>query len=506
MGHDGVKDLDFIFPVSKPTLNNFLDICASGIVFLNEDGAVRYANKKFLTLLDTSLDEVISKPLLDCLAPKDKPKIWASFQHLIGNGQTSVEPSINTVAISNDARKTPISVTFNSVYEGNQRLIFCVVEDISSHVNLHKELYKQTITDPLTNLYNRRYFDERLHQEFKRSNRYFRPFSVIIIDIDGFKQANDLFGHAFGDQMLIKATKTFKTVLRQEDTVYRYGGDEFAMILPETPKEGGAELAERLKNIFAADTNQMEKRIHLSLSLGIASYPEDGKDEKSLIGAADRRMYASKERGGNTVTAYDDLNLNDETSAMLLSLNNLAHLMEKKRGHGSQGLHHSQSIRSMATEIGHRMGLSSEQLSLLEQAAILHDIGSISISASILDKTESLTDDEWQLIKKHTLVGEEIIDMIMSDSHQDQLSSIKQIIGQHHERLDGSGYPRGLKADDICIEAKILAVSDVYSALRSKRPYREAFTRCEALEEIRNHAGTYYATEVVDQLLQIESD
>ncbi len=505
MGNDSGK-LDFLFPISNSTLNNFLNICSSGVVFLNEDGKALYANKKIEKILGYSRGEIINNPLDIFFTAKDRPKLTSTLKNITNINETNAEEAFDTTVINKNGERVSVSISYNVIQENGKSLFLCIIDDISSHVSLQNKLYKQAITDPLTGIFNRRHFDKKMSQEFKRAKRYSRSFSVIIIDIDGFKSANDIHGHSFGDQMLIKATKIFDCVLREGDSIYRYGGDEFAMLLPETTKEGCIDVAERLKNIFASDFSNNKNRIHLSLSMGVASYPEDGKNETGLIGAADQRMYYSKERGGNMVTAYDELDLlGDNASQTLHSLIRLANLMETKRGIGSHGLNHSQGIRTLSIEIAHRLNMTDDKISLIEQASMLHDIGFISLPTHVFEKKENLSETERNEIKKHTLIGEEIIDIFTRDNQNKELSEIKQIVGQHHERLDGSGYPRGLAAKQIRPEARILAVTDAYNAMRSKRPYRNAFSRNEALEEIKTLSGTHFDSEIVDHLIDIET-
>jgi len=499
--------LDFLFPISNSTLNNFLHICSSGVVFLNKDGNALYANKKIEKILGYSRGEIINNPLDIFFSAKDRPQLASTLKKITSSNETNTEDTFDTTAINKNGQKVPVSISYNVIQENGKKLFLCIIDDISPHVSLQNKLYKQAITDPLTGIFNRRHFNKKMSQEFNRAKRYSRSFSVIIIDIDGFKSANDIHGHSFGDQMLIKATKIFDGVLREGDSIYRYGGDEFAMLLPETTKEGCIDVAERLKNIFASDFSNNKNRIHLSLSIGVASYPEDGKDEKGLIGAADQRMYYSKERGGNMVTAYDEFDyLGNNTSQTLYSLISIANLMETKRGISSHGLNHSQVIRTLSIEIAHRLNMTADKISLIEQASMLHDIGFISMPTHLFEKKEILSETERNEIKKHTLIGEEIIDMLTQDSQKDQLSQIKQIVGQHHERLDGSGYPRGLTAKQIRPEARIIAVTDVYNAMRSTRPYRDAFPRKKALEEIKKLSGIQFDSDVVDHLIDIETN
>ncbi len=401
-----------------------------------------------------------------------------------------------------DGRKITVALSATEVRDHR----FITFTDVSERVALQRRLYRQSITDPLTGLFNRRYFDEYLTQEFARATRYRRPFSTIIIDIDGFKQANDLHGHAYGDAMLVKARDIFNAVMRDGDTIFRYGGDEFAMILPETTKEGAIEVSNRLRERFAHQCSDKQRRIKLSLSIGIASYPEDGMDERGLIGAADRRMYHSKESGGNMITAFDALDSHtDEAHALLCSLGTLVRLMEDTRGmKSSDGISHSQEIRALAVEIGRRMALPRERLQLLEQAAMLHDIGTLYIPADILLKAERLDAREWEEIKRHTEIGAEIIAAI-SAHHEGELKELPRIVAQHHEWVNGEGYPDGLEGEEIVLEARILAVADAYTAMITPRPYRDALTREEALEELRRLAGRQFDPRVVTHLAALEA-
>ncbi len=497
----------FNFPLSSSLVLSFANASANGLFVLDLQGNIEFANKKILDILSLNENDILGRNINSLIAPAYKEKESIAFDKVLQSDvAVYAGEKVETVLIGKEDIEITVSFTCNMLRHQAQSILFCVIEDLSHHLELQKQLYHQAITDSLTGLFNRRHFDVRLGEEFKRANRYRRAFSVVIIDIDGFKQANDLYGHQYGDEMLVKSTQVYQQVLREGDTVYRYGGDEFAMILPETSKEGAIELAERLKEIFAKQYSLSQKRINLSLSIGIASYPEDGMDDKGLIGAADRRMYHSKESGGNIVTSYDEIGgLEDDAETLLRSLRNLAHVMEKNRGISTGGLNHSQSIRSLVIEIGHKFGLTYDRISLLEQASILHDIGSLYISSAILKKESKLSKLEWDEIKKHTRVGEEIINMI-SPQHGEYMIELQKIIGQHHERMDGTGYPRGLSGEQILLEARILSVADSYYAMLSQRPYRKTFSKKEAQQELSIRAGEYYDPAVVNMLLELETE
>ncbi|NOY73361.1 MAG: diguanylate cyclase [Gammaproteobacteria bacterium] len=494
-----------IFSLSASSIDYFVEHAPCGVLFLSDSGEIIYANEKIKTMTGCDTESMTGSTLTDFIVNGESGEIERFFlvsekKEIVSSKKLEIKmKALNGLELSAE-------LSYHVIREGKEKFIFCTIVDISQQIELQNKLYHQAITDPLTNLYNRRYFDETLTQEFQRANRYRRPFSTVIIDIDGFKYANDLHGHSFGDDMLIRATSVFEDILRDGDTVYRYGGDEFAMILPETSKEGSVEVADRLRQKFLKKCSIKAKRVKLSLSIGVASYPEDGMDQKSLIGAADNRMFYAKESGGNKVVAYDPLaNVASGTEAMLRTLAKMAHLMEKKRGFVSaeSGINHSQSIRALSVELGHRLGLNINELAVLEQAATLHDIGTISIPSSIWNKKQALTESDWQTIKNHTLAGEEIIEMV-ADHRENDLAELKKIIGQHHERLDGSGYPRGLIGEEILMGAKILAVTDTYTSMLSERPYRKAITKKQALEKMQAMSGIQLEAEVISKLFELE--
>ncbi len=496
---------DFLCSLSKDKVLTFLNNFPDGVIFSDESGNILFLNQEMKDIFGYSTGEIVGRPIESVISSEAQENISNSFSEPVHVDSSVITGRyIEAKAMRKDGSYVPLEMSHHLIKENGNELNFFLIRNMSQQFELQEKLYQQTITDSLTGLFNRRYFDERIKQEFHRASRYQRLFSVVIIDIDGFKQANDLLGHSFGDEMLVKATDIFREVLRDGDTVYRYGGDEFAMILPETTKEGALDVSERLREIFAKKCCVKEKRVSLTLSIGVASHPEDGNSEFDLIGAADRRMYQSKQNGGNNVTGY---NLNEsgdsDDDALIILLTKLIHLVEKNREWKTEeGICHSQEIRALGVDIGRKIGLSPSRLHLYEQAAMLHDIGTIHIPSSIFNKREKLTESEIGEIRKHTQVGEEILGLLDNNHNQD-LAELKKIVSQHHEWVDGNGYPYGLKSDEIMIEAKILAVTDAYSAMRMARSYRPQLSTEEIVKELKGMAGKQFDPEIVDVLLAL---
>jgi diguanylate cyclase (GGDEF)-like protein/PAS domain S-box-containing protein len=482
----------------------FLEYFPDGIVFMDCDGAIRFFNREAERIFGYSRDEVLGKAVHQLLAPEMQARHAQDFRQLLSCETPIVSgKKMEVMGCRKDGGPVPTEWSSHMFKDDSGTLLYCCITDISERSELQNRLYQQTITDSLTGLFNRRYFDERLKQEFSRANRYRRHFSLVIIDVDGFKQANDLHGHAFGDEMLLRASEVFLEVLRDEDTIYRYGGDEFAMILPETPKEGTVELAERLRRIFAKRCCVEDKRLKFTLSIGIASYPEDGENEDELVGTADRYMYHSKGNGGNRITAHpphEDVDSDEE--AVLRSLNTLIHAVEKKIGvKSAAGMSHSQEIRSLVIAIGRRLGLSAERLYLLEQAAVLHDFGILYIQSSIMAKPGKLAPEEMEEVRKHAVIGEQILGLLAAGSGD--LADLPKIVGQHHEWMNGNGYPRGIEGDEILLEARILGICDAYSAMRTDRAHRPALTEERAIAELKKLSGKQFDPQVVDAMMSV---
>ncbi len=487
-----------LFRVSPSAFVSFLDTLPKGAVITDLSYHIQYVNHNAAVMLGLSNPQLLGCSISTLLGG-ELPEFSAEGRGVAG--------SFECTLLATGNRRIPVEVSYNQIEDEGRCLAFFMLEDISERVSNQRRLYQQSITDSLTGLFNRRHFDERLDQEFGRASRYHTVFSVAIIDIDGFKQANDLYGHGYGDKVLQTATSVFLETCRDEDTLYRYGGDEFAMILPETTKKGASEVAERLREQFFQRCSDKNKSIQLSLSVGIASHPEDASDAKGLVGVADRRMYFAKESGGNRISAYDALSeANSEVDQLLQSLGNLTQMMEKSRGsYRVDALGHSQEMRALGVEVGRMLGLDCDRLQVFEQAAMLHDIGTIHLPKELLQKKGKLSEAEWQQIRQHTTIGEGILDMIISPDRKD-LMDLKNIVAQHHESVDGSGYPRGLVDSEIMLEAKILAVTDAYCAMRTDRPYRPALSKEEAILELKQLSGSRFSPEVVDAFVQLEEN
>jgi diguanylate cyclase (GGDEF)-like protein/putative nucleotidyltransferase with HDIG domain len=352
-------------------------------------------------------------------------------------------------------------------------------------------------TDPLTGLLNRRGLQELMEVETERALRSARPLSIVVGDLDHFKHLNDRFGHAAGDLALRRFGEIAASASRRIDAVARIGGEEFALLLPDTEQHAAYLLAERLRRAVKEPSADGELP---TVSFGVASFPSHAADAEALMHAADQALYAAKAMGRDRSVIYnpevlasvlggnlDPVAGNEHLSAVLV----LAETLDLR---DSGTASHSQTVGRLSALIAKALGFDDARVERIRLAGMLHDIGKIGIPDWILHKPGKLDDAEWAEIRKHPEMGARI-------AASAKLDDISEWILCHHERVDGRGYPAGLPASEIPVEARILAVADAYEAMTSDRVYRRAMPAEDAERELRDQSGAQFDAAVVDALL-----
>lgn len=367
---------------------------------------------------------------------------------------------------------------------------------IVENAQLYSQAMTWAITDGLTRLYNHRYMHECLDKEIARNTRFGANFAIIMIDIDFFKTYNDNYGHLAGDDVLASIAKCIQASIRNIDQAFRYGGEEFAVILPETSTQGAYVVAERIREKIQERT--FKGRASVTASLGVASWPTDGMTKEELLAAADKALYTAKETGRNrTCGPYDSRSQilmepesESETQRIAIGMIFALAATVDAKDHYTYG--HSRKVSQYAVAMAQDMNLPPEKIAVIRTAGLLHDIGKIGIPDSILNKDGALDDQEWRQIRAHPRMGVEILRYVV------ELANALPIILNHHEHFDGSGYPSGTKGQDIPFEARLLSVADAYDAMTSLRPYHNQRSTQEAIEELRRCAGTTFDPEMVE--------
>lgn len=345
-----------------------------------------------------------------------------------------------------------------------------------------EKLNKIAYTDFLTNLGNRRKFEEEL--EFIDQKKYL-PITYIMIDINGLKIFNDSFGHNVGDELIIEVAKSIIASTDDNAKSYRLGGDEFLIVGFNMDEKAATKIMAKMKKYLR------QKRINkskISISTGIATKKDSSLSIGSLFELSENRMYQNK--------ASEETSRHGDNLKVILNS-----LFEKNE----ETEHHSRRVSAIALEFGKLLNLSDAFLSELKLISLLHDIGKIGISEEILNKEGKLTTEEYEIIKTHPVIGNRIISTIRSFEH------IGVVILHHHERIDGKGYPNGMKGEDIPYFAKIISICDAFDAMTSERTYRKTKSTIEACQELSSNAGTQFDealtklfVEHIDQILQVD--
>ncbi len=394
--------------------------------------------------------------------------------------------------------------------------------------DLFEAVKEQAVTDGMTGLYNRRYFEEFIKKEAIRANRQNQKFTVIGLDLDHLKQINDTYGHNYGDIAIKAIAEVLKNNARSIDIAARMGGEEFNLILPGVDSAGGCIAAERIRK--AIEAVELEKIGHITASLGVATYLEHSDDIEELLEITDRAMYESKRNGRNRVTiarpAYETswqeiavntfidiltkhrIPVDDVTSRLLTKKLEEMNINNEKLYQVADSLvetynpeHIQGSVKKkveLASLLAKRFDLPKEAVDRLKIAVLLYDIGNTMLPKEILRKKEPLTEEDKASIKQHPVIAaREILKPISN------ITEVIPIIEKHHENWNGTGYPSKLSGEAIPIESQIILIVDAYFALLEKRPYREAMSKEEAIKQIEQEINQKWSEKLAGEFIGI---
>lgn len=420
----------------------------------------------------------------------------------------------------------------------NQNFLRQVADQLSTSVTtarLYKKVERQATTDGLTSLFNHRTGQEKLAEQLRIAERYQRNLCVVMMDVDHFKSINDTYGHPVGDTVLRSVAHIIKRDCRDVDIPVRYGGEEFLIVLPEVNSEGAQVVAERLRKTLGREVVTHEDiQLSVTASLGVACYPEDAENQHQLLELADKALYMSKRMGRNQVHLAAELKFKETKeakpdlpvapSAESASAKPVAKPVAKPAGPQEDGMlvpevvetvkkmagalyskseynkvHHLETAR-FAEMVAKVLGLSAKQVEQIRVASLLHDVGLLHVPEDIINKQGQVTTDELKLLMQHPTLGAEMLRSVPA------LKEICDILENHHECWDGTGYPRGLTGDEIPLAARIVAIVDAYHAMISDRPYRAAMSSEKAKRVLKSQAGSQFDPFLVDIFIAVLSE
>ncbi|UWG98574.1 diguanylate cyclase [Dehalobacter sp. DCM] len=435
----------------EPFSGNIVDANPAATTFYG------YTKKELLKMCINEINTLPKEELANLrLKVLNKGQKYFTFPHRLRNGEIRIV----------DVYSSPIS------YNG-KKLLFSIIFDVSQREEAYKEIAYLNYHDNLTDLYNRRFFEE----EFKRLNVKRRfPIAVVMGDVNGLKLINDSFGYCIGDNLLKEAAKIIKGAVRADDIVARIGGDEFGIILPNVDELETRALIKRIEEqINKKDEESMTGKPYLSISFGYAvqERPEDSYDK--LVKDAERFMYSRKH--------YDSRSLKSNTINIIMNT-----LFEKSQREKI----HSDRVGDISASIARALGLDEGTVNKIKAAGCLHDIGKIGIPEDILNKQGILDEKEWEIMKSHSERSWRILENTY------EFSEISNIVLHHHERWDGDGYPKGIKGEEIPLEARIITVADSYDAMTKERSYGKNISKDEAIEELKRCSQKHFDQRIVD--------
>jgi len=432
------------------------------MLFIDKEGNIVEANDAAVRIYGYTYQEFSSMNISDLRLSNNKSYIIEQMEAADKGGII-----FETVHYLKDGAPINVEVSSQGTFLGDNRVLLSIVRDITDRKKKEDENLYLSYHDVLTGLYNRRFYEEEIKRLDTEKNL---PISIIMGDVNGLKLANDAFGHDTGDVFLQKAAAAIRRACRTEDIVARWGGDEFVILLPKTKAEEAEEIVNRSKDLSA---NEYVNSIRVSITFGWDTKKTIDEDILRVLKNAEDSMYKHK--------IIENEGMRGNTISTIINT------LHEKNPREEQ---HSKRVSELCQKIGEALGFSEIEVSRLKVVGLLHDIGKIAIEEGILNKPGKLTETEWEQIKRHPDIGYRIL----SSSYE--MLELAECILAHHERWDGTGYPKGLKGEAIPRVSRIIALADAYDAMISERPYRNALSEEQAMIEIQKNAGTQFDPEI----------
>lgn len=417
-------------------------------------------------IMNGKLEEFVSADTYQSLIEKIN-KLLEEFDR---NKDMTQNIIIETQLICKDGRRIWTEASASLRYNQKHEIeMVGVSRNIESRKKYEKEVLYLSYHDQLTGLYNRRFYEEELKNINNEMNY---PISLVMADVNGLKLTNDAFGHALGDKLLITFADILKQECRSGDIIARIGGDEFVLLLPRTNTIQTEKIVDRIRKILR---KTMIEKVMLSVSFGWKTKYTPEEEFENIYKAAEDAMYRNK--------LWDGESYKSDTIKMITKS-----LFEKSPGEQL----HSERTSVICKKLGSAMELDENGINELGLVGLLHDIGKIGISEAVLNKTDHLTEAEQEELKRHSEIGYHILKSV------NEFTDIAEYVLAHHEQCNGSGYPKGLKEEDIPFQARILLVADAYDEMTGSFAFQRKYTPREALEELRSNVGVRFDHKIVE--------
>lgn len=443
-----------------------------GICYLETDGSFINTNDYFNQMFQYTRDELMSLNIRDLNDKTEYNQNYALTQLL--NDQYAVDHTVEKPLLRKDGTTFWANISVSRIRFNQEDIYMSTVIDISERKKAEEMMHYLNYHDQTTGLNNRQYYESHIEKVDVEGNY---PLTLIKIDINGMKLINDAFGYEMGDTLVKKVVSLIKPIVYNSDMFCRFGGSDFLIVYTKVQKPYIDIIMAQINHMM---TNETIQNIKVSVSSAYAVKSSSEEDLNLVLKKAEMRLSREK--------------LIDTSSMLSRTIEIIMNSLYEKN---SREMEHSKRVSYWCEKIAQRMNLDSHIVSKLRIAGLMHDIGKIGIPDSILDKPDRLTEEEFNLIRKHSEVGYRIL------SAANEFSEIADYILAHHERWDGMGYPKGLKGSEIPIYARIISVADSFDAMTSDRAYRKAMSFQQAKQEIIKFSSVQFDPSVVKVFLEI---
>ncbi len=433
-----------------------------------------FINKKGIKMLGYSREELINtKNICQLISHSEQKKVNPGIKEFFQEEKNYPQ---EYYLIRKDKVIIPVEI-HGSVIKNNagKAIGFCgIVLNTTERKEYEDKIRYLSFHDKLTGLYNRAYFEEELKRLNHKRNL---PISIIIGDVNNLKMINDTFGHQHGDQLLQKIANVLQSCFRKSDVISRWGGDEFSIILPNTPREKGIDIIYR---IGQECKKKSTLTLPLSISMGIATKSNMSENINAVVREAESKMYRYK--------------LIDKQATDSSVISSLEKALQQRKYETRE---YRKSFIDCTIQFGKILKLEKQQMKDLRLLAMICDMGKIAISEEIILKKGWLSENEWEEIKRHPEIGFRIA------KSSPELAHIADAILYHHEFWNGLGYPQRIKGKDIPILSRIIHIANAYQAMIHERPYRQAMTKEDAIKELKKGNGSQFDPELTDKFISM---
>lgn len=461
--------------VSETNFRSLFENSSDGIVISNQEIIVECNTAAHEMLGYDKEQDLIGKSFL-ALSPKRQPDGELSQEKMQTVSNLAVEQGkykFEWWHEKKDGTLIPVEVMLTTIYRKGNTMFHSLWRDIGDRKKMENRLEFLSYHDQLTGIYNRRYFDEELIRIDKESNL---PITIVMADINGLKLINDSFGHTYGDELIIKVTQIMNKACRKQDVLCRLSGDEFIVILPNTNRSEAGRLVQSMQDYAAAEKVGL---VDISVSYGFATKYDAEEILDEILKKAEDHMYSKK--------LFESPSMRGRAIQTIITTLNEKNKWEER---------HSRNVSDLCERLGKALNFGDQEVKELKTLGLIHDIGKIAIDDSILNKKGELTEEEWEEVKRHPEIGYRILSTV------NDLSELADFVLAHHERWDGTGYPKGLKQEEIPIQSRIVAIADAYDAMTSERSFRGALTEEYAIRELKENAGKQFSENLVKVFIE----